>query len=748
MVDRVEPPDLASHAGYAGHAGHALFTLKDCVRVGCWNVRSLGKPTRQNSRLRDVLRTMREKKIELLALSEVRWPGHGVSQLDGTVIIHSGMAESEPQHRRRGVAVVLEKRAASAWRLAGSEFTPVSERILRTRLKSHTGHVSVIAVYAPTNEAGNEEETKKFYQALQDCVSETPKRDMLLVMGDFNARVGNDADAWRGTIGRFGPEQQNRNGVKLLDFCAFNSLVVTNTLFQHRFCHQQTWFHPAETTGSGHLMDYVLVNRRFRSSVLDRVFRKTYLQSDHRLVVARVRLKLKAKRRRSQREPRYQTDRRLLEEHQVQEFARVLEEGLECCTASSIEQSWSEFKDTINEAQKTLPLVPEKEEKDWVTEKVREVSRMKQEAWMRWVKKPGDVLLKAQYQQLKAQSRKAADEAREAWWEAKAEEADRLHEAAVRHGRGGSLLKDLRLLQRGQKLRASTALLTADGRAKLTSTADKLERWREHFDEVCNVSTEVMESVLDTIPEVLPQGADGNSNESLSSEPTEEEIRAAVKQLKSGRAPGVDMITAELLKLGEEAVVQWLTKLAGSIWHSESVPDDWVKQLTIPLHKKGAHDQCDNFRGIALLSVPGKVFCRVIQRRLAESGDQLLRENQCGFRKGRGCVDQVFALRVLAEKYNTPLYLCFVDLKKAYDSVNRNALWTVLKKRYRVPDKLLRILKALHRDTRGAVRMARYQASFSSRTVYGRVMYWPPHSSTFSLTQSSPWHWHSTRAVG
>ena len=142
------------------------------------------------------------------------------------------------------------------------------------------------------------------------------------------------------------------------------------------------------------------------------------------------------------------------------------------------------------------------------------------------------------------------------------------------------------------------------------------------------------------------------------------------------------------------------------VWQSESVPEDWVKQLTIPLHKKGAHDHCDNFRGIALLSIPGKVFCRVIQKRLAERGNQLLRESQCGFRKGRGCIDQVFSLRVLAEKvreYNTPLYLCFVDLRKAYDSVSRDALWVVLQKRCRVPGKLLWILKALHQDTRGAV---------------------------------------------
>ena len=79
-------------------------------------------------------------------------------------------------------------------------------------------------------------------------------------------------------------------------------------------------------------------------------------------------------------------------------------------------------------------------------------------------KKPDDTVLKVQYQQLKAQSRKAADEAREVWWEDKAEEAERLHEAAVRHGRGGSLLKDVRLKQWGQKLRASTAILAADGR--------------------------------------------------------------------------------------------------------------------------------------------------------------------------------------------------------------------------------------------------------------------------------------------
>ena len=112
---------------------------------------------------------------------------------------------------------------------------------------------------------------------------------------------------------------------------------------------------------------------------------------------------------------------------------------------------------------------------------------------MRWIKVPDNTSLKESYQQLKLQSRRVADEAREAWWRAKAEEAECRHEIAVLQGRGGSMLKDLCLLKRSQKLRVDTALLAADGRTKLTGISEKLERWREHFSQVCNIPCEVTE---------------------------------------------------------------------------------------------------------------------------------------------------------------------------------------------------------------------------------------------------------------
>ena len=86
---------------------------------------------------------------------------------------------------------------------------------------------------------------------------------------------------------------------------------------------------------------------------------------------------------------------------------------------------------------------------------------------------------------------------------------------------------------------------------------------------------------------------------------------------------------------------------------------------------------CDNWRGISLLDVVGKVFARIVQGRLRETAEGLLTDSQCGFRSGRGCADMIFVARQLIEKtleHNDSLFILFVVLRKAYDSVPRSAL--------------------------------------------------------------------------
>ncbi|CAH2103432.1 unnamed protein product [Euphydryas editha] len=137
------------------------------------------------------------------------------------------------------------------------------------------------------------------------------------------------------------------------------------------------------------------------------------------------------------------------------------------------------------------------------------------------------------------------------------------------------------------------------------------------------------------------------------------------------------------------------------MWTEEKVPPEFKISCICTLYKnKGHRTECNSYRGISLLSVPGKVFARVILNRLIPLPETLLPETQFGFRPNRGTCEAIFSIRQLQEKsreQSQSLYLCFVDLEKAFDSVPREALWLVLRK-LGCPAKFLLIIRLLHDD--------------------------------------------------
>ena len=129
-----------------------------------------------------------------------------------------------------------------------------------------------------------------------------------------------------------------------------------------------------------------------------------------------------------------------------------------------------------------------------------------------------------------------------------------------------------------------------------------------------------------------------------------DEVLNAVPKLKNGKASGPDNISAEMLK-SHIGIAEWLWDIVNKCWTEENLPQDWKLAEVVPLYKsKGKRSECWNYRGISLLSVPGKVFASIILNRCKDALDQVLREEQCGFRKSRGCTDQLFALRQILEK--------------------------------------------------------------------------------------------------
>ena len=132
----------------------------------------------------------------------------------------------------------------------------------------------------------------------------------------------------------------------------------------------------------------------------------------------------------------------------------------------------------------------------------------------------------------------------------------------------------------------------------------------------------------------------------------------------------MDNIPAELIKYGGETVIDILTSICNKIWQTGDWPIPWTQSLIITLPKKGNLQLCQNYRTISLISHASKVMLKVILNRLTPQAEEIIAEEQAGFRRGRSTTEQIFNLRVLCEKYSQhqqDIFHVFIDYKKAFD---------------------------------------------------------------------------------
>ena len=129
------------------------------------------------------------------------------------------------------------------------------------------------------------------------------------------------------------------------------------------------------------------------------------------------------------------------------------------------------------------------------------------------------------------------------------------------------------------------------------------------------------------------------------------EIRTAVKAAPNNKAPGVDHIPADLIKAMGEVGLQWLHRLLNKIWITQETPEDWRNAIIVPIwKKKGSKRDCTKYRGISLLSHTGKIFSKILEKRLRYLIEPQLENSQMGFRKNKSCTEAIFTLRQLVEK--------------------------------------------------------------------------------------------------
>ena len=182
--------------------------------------------------------------------------------------------------------------------------------------------------------------------------------------------------------------------------------------------------------------------------------------------------------------------------------------------------------------------------------------------------------------------------------------------------------------------------------------------------------------------------------------------------LENGKAVGPDGVFVGLFKItlnGDPALRLRLLDIVVRIWRGGEVPQQWKYAIIMVLHKKMDRTECGNARGISLMVHAIKILLKIIDCRISEYCERvgILPEEQSGFRPNRSTTGMMFAIRrlqELARKKRIPLYVCFIDLTKAYDSVDRTLLWTVLA-RYGVPQNMISVIRQLHDSMRASVRL-------------------------------------------
>ncbi|BHF66197.1 hypothetical protein SprV_0200921300 [Sparganum proliferum] len=652
------------------------------LTLAAWNVRSLLDNPRSNRperRTALVARELARYKVDIAALSETRFSEQG--QLEEVGAGYTFFWSGRPRTERRDAGVGFAIRNDIVGRLPCLS-QGINDRLMSLRLPFWGGKfVTIISAYAPPM-TSSDAAKDRFYEDLHALLATVSKADKLIVLGEFNARVGTDHTAWRGVLGPHGLRGSNDNGLLLLRTCAEHRLILTNTFFCLPEREKATWRHP--WSRQWHLLDYVLVRRRDQWDVLvTKAIAGADGWTDHRLVISKMRIRL---------QPRSNELAQRLDNLPIAAVAAAAAaEAVDVVAENaSVENRWCHLRDTIQSTALVVFGRARRQHQDWFDDNDAVTSNLLAEEnrlHKAYVDHP-TTDNKAAFYRSRRHLQQRLREMQDAWTARKAEEI----KGYANRNEWNNFFVAIKAVY-GPPTKGTAPLLSADGSTLLTEKTQILQRWAEHFRGVLNRPSAISDAAIDRLPQV-------ETNMDLDLPPSLQETIRAVQQLSSGKSPESDAIPAEVYKHGGPQLMDHLSALFQEMWRQGEVPQDFKDATIVHLYKrKGNRQVCDNLRGISLLNIAGKIFARILLNRLNNHLEQgLLPESQCSFRRHRGTTDMIFAARQLQEKcqeMRTHLYSTFVDLTKAFDTVNREGLWKIMQK-FGCPERFIGMVRQLH----------------------------------------------------
>ena len=249
-------------------------------RLGTWNVGGMNKEDKRSQ----VMDVFRRGRFDLLALTETKLKGNGEDEWCGVKCVYAGVEKNE--RAREGVAVLMSE----LWHKSLVNFVCVSSRILMVKFKFARVKVCVVVAYGPSDNCAAEERVE-FWNDLKGVLDRVNRGFRVIVMGDFNGRIG--VQKRDGITGAFGVEGENENGKVIIDFCKSRDMCVSNTFFAHKSIHLYTRVkEKADGRVERSMIDFVLVKKEMLKYVMDvKVVRGLSMDiSDHIVVLCKIKL--------------------------------------------------------------------------------------------------------------------------------------------------------------------------------------------------------------------------------------------------------------------------------------------------------------------------------------------------------------------------------------------------------------------------------------------------------------------------
>lgn len=618
--------------------------------------------------------------VDILAIQEARWTGNGTVMCNGYKLIYGGA-----EQHICGTAFLIKNNYTEA--IKRYEF--LNDRLGYIEFKGQFNNIIFINTHAPTEDK-DDDVKDEHYDTLEELYRRLPNYATKIVLGDMNAKIGKE-DRYIPTIGKHSlHETTNENGQRLINFAEGNDLVIKSTMFPHKNIHKITWISPNNRIKNQ--IDHILINRRRQSSIEDvRTYRGADADSDHLLVMGKLKIKIASTKTTNEKKTHFNIDK-LKETEELIKYHNDLDKSIEEKKLQepnpTIENRWRMIKESIIKAATGLGN-KKKVRNKWFDKECEELLKIRKDKRIIMLQRMNEETTN-QYRQQRRKTKQIIRRKKRNMEKANMEQMEE-------DGRTNNARSFFARIREKTKPRTTnTEIIRDENNERIFEKSRIVQRWKKYFESLLNVEQdhENEEMVI-------------YSAELEIKEPTREQVISAIKRLKNNKAPGNDNISTELLKKGSGNLTHEIIELIKGVWKEEHIPNDWKEATIVPIYKnKGEKEDCTNYRGISLLNTTYKILTILILNELDPYVQEIIDDYQTGFMKNKSTDDQIFCLRQLLEKrieYNKSTHLLFIDFKKAFDSLHRIEIYNALLQ-LGIPKKLINLIKICMTNTNNQVR--------------------------------------------